>query len=330
MKLMNNSNQTHHSIEEFILLGFPGLVHSQNTLFLVFLFVYLLILVGNLMILHIVTIERKLHTPMYFFLGSLSVLDIVYPTVILPKMLALFLMGNNIISFYGCFAQMYFFLALGTTECLLLSVMGFDRYLAICYPLRYPSIMTGKVCAFLIGCVWLLGFLAPVVSVVLLMELPYCGSQIIHYCYCDYPSVLILACIDDTEVVFDQAFICAMLVILVPFLFVVVSYIKVVQTIFGNKLIEGKEKAFSTCASHLVSVILFYVTGSVVYIVIKVGNVSNDYRIMMSVTYAVLNPLVNPIIYTLRNKEIKKAIARKRKVLHDMFSDRSTVAAVNI
>nr|XP_014352120.1 PREDICTED: olfactory receptor 6N1-like [Latimeria chalumnae] len=307
MKLMNSSGQTNHSVQEFILLGFAGLQHSQTMLFLVVLLAYLAIVAGNILIILVIAFERKLHTPMYFFLESLSVLDLMYPTVIFPKMFALFLMGDNVISFYGCFVQMYVFLSLSATQCFLLSVMGIDRYLAICNPLRYPSIMTSRVCALLIVCVWLLGFLTPLVSIVLLMELPFCGSNIIHYCYCDYPSVLTLACA-DTTLIFDQGFVSAMLAILVPFLFAVVSYIKVVQTILRSKSTEGKKKTFSTCASHLFSVILYYVSSAVGYIVIMLDNISNDYRIMISIISSVLNPMLNPLIYSLRNKDIKDAI----------------------
>ncbi|XP_064413066.1 olfactory receptor 6Y1-like [Latimeria chalumnae] len=210
MVYLNNCNETDHFVQEFILLGFAGLQHSQTSLFFVFLFAYLIILVGNVMILLIVTSERKLHTPMYIFLRSLSILDIIYPTVILPKMLALFLVGDNIISFFGCFAQMYFFLSFGTVESILLSVMSFDRYLAICSPLRYPTIMTNQVCTMLIISVYFLGFLTPVVAVVFLMQLPYRGPRIINHCYCDYPSVLNLAC-SDTAFILDMAFTSAII-----------------------------------------------------------------------------------------------------------------------
>uniref|UniRef100_H2ZYW0 Olfactory receptor n=1 Tax=Latimeria chalumnae TaxID=7897 RepID=H2ZYW0_LATCH len=328
MVYLNNCNETDHFVQEFILLGFAGLQHSQTSLFFVFLFAYLIILVGNVMILLIVTSERKLHTPMYIFLRSLSILDIIYPTVILPKMLALFLVGDNIISFFGCFAQMYFFLSFGTVESILLSVMSFDRYLAICSPLRYPTIMTNQVCTMLIISVYFLGFLTPVVAVVFLMQLPYRGPRIINHCYCDYPSVLNLAC-SDTAFILDMAFTSAIIVIFGPFLLVVFSYIKVIQTILGLKSVASKEKAFSTCASHLFSVIIFYASNASVYIAYRVSNISNDFRILIAIIYAIINPMVHPLIYTLRNKGIKKVIARKRKILYVTFSDKNAVATIN-
>uniref|UniRef100_A0A8C5WP14 Olfactory receptor n=1 Tax=Laticauda laticaudata TaxID=8630 RepID=A0A8C5WP14_LATLA len=268
----------HTEVTEFIIVGFPHLRHLQTVLFILLLLVYFFTIFGNLVVFMVIRTDGRLHTPMYFFISILSFLEIWYT--------------EKYISFMGCLLQTYFFHSLGDTECYLLTAMAYDRYLAICKPLRYPPMMTTKMCAQMVASCWVCGFMCPITEVILVSKLPFCGPNQIKHIFCDFPPLLSLACTDTTiNVLVD--FAVNAFIILVTFSFIMVSYAKIIQTVLKIQTAESREKAFSTCASHLTVVFLFF--GSILFMY---------YDRAFAVIYAVLTPLVNPIIYSLRNKEI--------------------------
>uniref|UniRef100_A0A6P8NWZ4 Olfactory receptor n=1 Tax=Geotrypetes seraphini TaxID=260995 RepID=A0A6P8NWZ4_GEOSA len=301
---MSPGNQT--SVTGFILLGFSGLsLPLQCFLFVTFLVIYVLTLFGNIIILMVITAEPVLHTPMYFFLRNLSFLEICYTSVTIPKMLVIFWSNNRSISFLGCAVQMYFFFAFGVTECFLLAMMAYDRYVAISNPLRYVSIMTRKVCLFLSLISVFGGFLESLGQTSFIFSLPYCASNKIYHFFCDIPSLLRLACTDTflNEIVFA---ICTVLFALFPFLMIVVSYSHILSAILKINSLEGRHKAFSTCASHLTSVALFYGSGVFTYLRPKSSH-SPERDQFFALFYSIITPLLNPLIYSLRNNEVKDA-----------------------
>ncbi|KAM6435011.1 olfactory receptor 6N2-like [Liasis olivaceus] len=299
----------HTKVIEFIIVGFPNLQQFQNILFILVLLVYLFTIFGNLLIFIVIHTDCRLHTPMYFFISILSFLEIWYTATTIPKMLSNLLSERKSISFTGCLLQTYFFHSLGATECYLLTAMAYDRYLAICKPLRYPSVMTTKMCTQMAASCWICGFMCPITEVILVSKLPFCGPNQIKHIFCDFPPLLSLAC-TDTSINVLVDFAVNAFIILVTFLFIMVSYVKIIQTVLKIKTAESREKAFSTCASHLTVVVLFF--GSIIFMYVRLKtSYSLEYDRAFAVIYAVLTPLVNPIIYSLRNKEILRAIKRR-------------------
>ncbi|KAM7150843.1 olfactory receptor 6N1-like [Macrochelys suwanniensis] len=295
-------------ITEFILLGFGNLHELQSFLFMTCLVIYLVIVTGNLLIITVVLADGGLHTPMYFFLGNLSTLEICYTSTIVPKMLRTFLTSRETVPFLGCLAQLYIFGSMTVIECCLLSIMSYDRYLAICSPLRYAAVMNFKVCIQLaIGC-WVTGFLAPLITVVWTSRLSFCASNEIDHFFCDFVPLLRLSC-TDTHVIQSLSFIVCACVGLVPFLLTLVSYYKIILTIWKIPSTTGKQRAFSTCSSHLIVVTIFYGTVIMVYGA-PIGSQSPEINKIFSMLYAVVSPMFNPIIYSLRNKEVKEALRR--------------------
>ncbi|XP_069492323.1 olfactory receptor 6N2-like [Ambystoma mexicanum] len=306
---MDISNIT--TVTEFFLLGFPAL-QSYNTLLFVLLFlVYALTITGNVVIFLVIRLDARLHTPMYFFVSVLAFIEIWYTAVTIPKMLANLLTDRKTISFNGCLLQTYFFHSLGATECYLLTVMAYDRYLAICNPLRYPSIMTTKLCIRLaMGC-WACGFMCPVTEVILISQLPFCGPNIIPHIFCDFPPLLSLAC-TDTSINVLVDFAINAFIILVTFLFIMLSYVKIIITIMKIKTSKGRIKAFSTCVAHLTVVLAFFTCIIFMYVRLT-KSYSLYYDRLLAVIYSVLTPLLNPLIYSLRNQEIREALKRNFK-----------------
>lgn len=299
----------HTEVVEFIIVGFPHLQHFQTLLFVLLLIVYIFTIFGNLLIFTIIRTDCRLHTPMYFFISVLSFLEVWYTATTIPKMLSNLLSERKSISFTGCLLQTYFFHSLGATECYLLTAMAYDRYLAICKPLRYPSVMTTKLCAQMAASCWICGFMCPVTEVILVSKLPFCGPNQIKHIFCDFPPLLSLAC-TDTSINVLVDFAVNAFIILVTFSFIMVSYAKIIQTVLKIQTAESREKAFSTCASHLTVVFLFF--GSIIFMYVRLKtSYSLEYDRAFAVIYAVLTPLVNPIIYSLRNKEILRAIKRR-------------------
>ncbi|XP_006008708.1 olfactory receptor 6N1-like [Latimeria chalumnae] len=306
-------NQSTHQITEFTIIGFPGLQDHDRFLFPFFLAAYLVTLTGNMLILIAVKTSHKLHTPMYFFLANLSVIDILYTTTTLPKMLSKLLLDDKTISLLGCFLQMYFFLSLGIAECFILVVMAYDRYVAICDPLRYNTKMTKDICILLAASAWILGFAFPSSPVILAARLPYCGPNSVHHCFCDHSAVVKLAC-TSTIVNNVLSLSIALTVLVIPCILILVSYVKIIISVLKIASGEGRRKVFSTCISHLIVVITFFLSASLAYISYRIPSVTTDFRIMCVVFYAFLTPMMNPIIYCLRNKEIRDAITRFSKL----------------
>ncbi|XP_032116669.1 olfactory receptor 10J1-like [Sapajus apella] len=299
--------ENHTVVREFVFQGFSSFHEYKLTLFVIFLTLYLLTLAGNVIIVTIISIDRHLHTPMYFFLSMLSTSETVYTFVIVPQMLSSLLSLRQPISLAGCATQMFFFITLAINNCFLLTVMGYDRYVAICNPLRYMIIMNKKVCAQLVCVAFSVGLLVAVVQISSVFRLPFCDKEVPHY-FCDILPVMKLSCVDTT--VHDIInFVVSSLVIVVPMGLVFISYILIISAILKITSAEGRRKAFATCASHLTVVIIHYGCASIAYLKPKTEN-TRDQDQLISVTYTVITPLLNPVVYTLRNKEVKDALHR--------------------
>ncbi|XP_074228555.1 olfactory receptor 10A3-like [Camelus bactrianus] len=314
---MKRQNQS--SVFEFILLGFSNFPELQQQLFGIFLIIYLVTLIGNDIIIVVISLEQSLHVPMYLFLLNLSVVDVSISAVIMPEMLVVLATEKTSISFVSCFAQMYFVLFFGGTECFLLGAMAYDRFAAVCYPLSYPIIMHKRIFMKLVICSWGLGFTLGTVQTSWVSSFPFCGPNEINHLFCETPPVLELACA-DTFMFEIYAFTGTVLIIMVPFLLILLSYTQILFAILKMKSTTGRQKAFSTCASHLTSVTLFYGTASMTYLQPKSGY-SPETKKLMSLAYTLLTPLLNPLIYSLRNSEMKRALVKlwRRKVdLHTL------------
>nr|XP_056722772.1 olfactory receptor 226-like [Euleptes europaea] len=303
---MERQNQSR--VREFILLGFPTSVEFQILLFVVFLIVYFLVLTENIIIMVTIWMNVNLHKPMYLFLCNLSFLEIWYITVTMPKTMANFLLKNKHISFVGCMMQLYFFLALGCTECVLLAVMAYDRYVAICFPLRYPVIMRHTLCVQLAAASWMSGFFISMWKVLLISQLSYCGPNVINHFFCDVSPLLNLSCTDNSLSELTD-FILALFILLTPLCVTILSYIYIISTILRIPSAKGRQKAFSTCASHLTVVVIFYAASIFIYARPKAISSLNSSK-LVSILYAVVVPLCNPIIYCLRNQEVKEALKK--------------------
>ncbi|XP_001379162.2 olfactory receptor 11H4-like [Monodelphis domestica] len=312
LRPMNKSRTT---VTEFVLLGFPGSWETQVVLFSLLLVIYILTLLGNGAIICAVTWDQRLHTPMYILLGNFSFLEIWYVSSTVPNMLASFLSKTKTISFSGCFLQFYFFFSLGTTECLFLAIMAYDRYLAICCPLHYPTIMTGRHCATLVSLCWLAGFLGYPVLIFLISQLPYCSSNIIDHFLCDMDPLMALSCAPApiTELVFYTQ---SSLVLFLSITYILTSYALVLRAVFQVPSAAGRRKAFSTCGSHLTVVSLFYGTVMVMYVSPTYG-IPTLMQKIVTLVYSVMTPFVNPLIYSLRNKDMRCAL---KAVLYGMRS----------
>ncbi|XP_067388325.1 olfactory receptor 6B1-like [Emydura macquarii macquarii] len=301
-------NQT--TVMEFILLGFGdlNLPDLQILLFLVFLVIYIATVSTNILIMVLVLTDRHLHTPMYFFLGNLSFLETCSICITLPRVLASLLTGDRTISFSGCFTQLYVFGLLIATECQLLAAMSYDRYLAICKPLHYSTLMNTRFCLQLAAGSWLNGFLTITIFVLFLSQLIFCGPNEIDHFYCDSIPLMELAC-SDTHQVMLVDFILVCVFALPPFLLTLTSYACIIATILRIPSTTGRQKAFSTCSSHLIVVTVFYGTLMMVYLRPK-GDALRELNKVVSLCYTVLTPLVNPLIYSLGNREVKAALSK--------------------
>ncbi|XP_008534383.2 olfactory receptor 11G2-like [Equus przewalskii] len=307
MKISNTPNNS-NAITGFILLGFPCPREGQILLFLLFSVVYLLTLMGNGSIICAVRWDQRLHTPMYTLLANFSFLEICYVTSTVPNMLANFLSDTKVISFSGCFLQFYFFFSLGCTESFFLSIMALDRYLAICRPLHYPTRMTGRLCTNLVVSCWALGFLWFLIPIIIVSPMSFCGSRIIDHFLCDPGPLLALICkkAPVVELVFSTL---NAVPIIILFLYIMGSYALVLRTVLKVPSAAGRRKAFSTCGSHLAVVSLFYGSVLVMY-----GSPTTEHKAgtqkIVTLFYSVVTPLLNPVIYSLRNKDMKNALQK--------------------
>uniref|UniRef100_A0A8C4YB49 Olfactory receptor n=1 Tax=Gopherus evgoodei TaxID=1825980 RepID=A0A8C4YB49_9SAUR len=295
----------HTAITEFILLGFGDLPDLQILLFLLFLVIYITTLAGNILL---AVTDQHLHTPMYFFLGNLSCLETCYSSAIVPRMLAGLLTEDRTISFNGCLTQFYFVASLIATECLLLSVMSYDRYLAICNPLYYATLMSHRSYLKLAGGCWIGGFLVNSINMLSISQLIFCGPNCIDHFFCDLIPLLKLSC-NDPHLMEIVTFTFSLLFLLVPFLLTLMSYICIITTILRIPSTTGRQKSFFTCSSHLIVVSIYYATLLTVYMFPTTYFLS-DFKKVLSVAYTVLTPLVNSLIYSLRNKEVQAALRK--------------------
>ncbi|XP_018417849.1 PREDICTED: olfactory receptor 6N2-like [Nanorana parkeri] len=297
-----------NTVSEFTIMGFPTLYHYGTLLFVCLLIVYLLTIAGNVTICVLVKVDSRLHSPMYIFISALSFLEIFYTAVTIPKMLANLLVGNKHISVRSCLFQTYFFHALGSCECYLLTAMAYDRYLAICHPLHYSSIMTSTMTIKLIGSCFSLGFLCPLTEVILISRLSFCNSEMEHI-FCDIPPLISLAC-SDTSINILAEFVTNCFTIIVNFFLVMTSYFRIIIDIMKIKTSVGRMKAFSTCASHLTVVLLFFTCILFMYIRLT-KSYSLYFDRAVSILYSVVTPILNPIIYSFRNQEIRLAFKNR-------------------
>nr|XP_058162279.1 olfactory receptor 8H1-like [Dasypus novemcinctus] len=301
---MGNSNNTN----VFILMGLTDSEEIGQVLFILFLLIYLLTMLGNVGMILIIHLDFQLHTPMYFFISHLSFLDLSYSTVITPKTLENLLTSNKYISFMGCFTQMYFFVSFFITDIFLLSSMAYDRYAAICKPLHYQVFMSRRLCHTLITCSYLFGFTESLVNILYMNSLHFCKSNVIYHFFCDLTPILALSCTDthDTEI---MVLILSSFNAVVSLISISISYASILFTILKINSTSGKHKAFLTCASHLLVVTIFYGTAIFTYLKPK-----NSYSLgkdqVASVFYTMVIPMLNPLIYSLRNKEVKNALIR--------------------
>ncbi|CAN0395788.1 unnamed protein product [Rangifer tarandus platyrhynchus] len=308
---MENDNTS--AFEGFILVGFSDRPHLELILFVVVLSFYLLTLLGNMTIILLSVVDSRLHTPilqtpMYFFLTNLSLLDLCYTTSTVPQLLVNLHSTRKVISYGGCVAQLFMFLALGATECVLLAVMSFDRFVAICRPLRYSVIMRQRLCLQLAAASWITGFSNSMWLSTLTLQLPLCGQRRVNHFLCEMPALIKMACV-DARAVEMLAFTFAILIVLLPLTLILVSYGHIAAAVLRIKSAAGRRKAFNTCSSHLTVVSLFY--GSIIYMYMQPGNSSSqDQGKFLTLFYNLVTPMLNPLIYTLRNKEVKGALKK--------------------
>nr|XP_045005753.1 olfactory receptor 2A12-like [Jaculus jaculus] len=306
MLMLPGQNQTW--VSEFILLGFSSDPTTNRILFTTFLLLYLSSVLGNGLIVTLICLDTRLHTPMYFFLCILSLMDMGYVTTTMPQMLVHLLSHSQTISFVGCWLQMYVFGALATTECVLFVVMAYDRYVAICYPLHYTVILSWDLCTRLAAGTLTCGFLASLIHTFHTMRLPYCGPNKINHYFCEGPSVRSLACM-DTHLIEMVDLVLSVFVVIAPLSLIVASYIHIALAIHKIKSIQGRCKALSTCASHLTVVTLFYAPATYIYMRPN-SNYSPERDKQVSLFYNVFTALLNPVVYSLRNKDVKRAFLK--------------------
>nr|XP_003421461.2 olfactory receptor 5B2-like [Loxodonta africana] len=312
MASMKNSTE----VNEFRLLGLTDTPEFQVLLFVMFTFIYLITLIGNLGMIVLILVDSSLHTPMYFFLSNLSLVDSVYSSAVTPKVMAGLLTGDKVISYRGCVAQMFFFVAFASVDCYLLAVMAYDRQAAVCKPLHYTTTMTMSVCAQMAIVCYAWGFVESAIHTGFTFSLSFCHSNVVHHFFCDIPPILALSCSDiymnETVLFFLASFnvFFALLVILTSYLFISIAILRM-------RSAEGRKKAISTCVSHLTAVTIFY--GTVIFMYLQPSSShSMDNDQMASVFYTIIVPILNPIVYSLRNKEVSNAFKKaieKLKVL---------------
>ncbi|OCT90100.1 olfactory receptor 13F1 [Xenopus laevis] len=292
----------------FHISGFSVSPGKQILRFIAFLLIYLIGLMGNLILISVTLLESHLQTPMYFFLRNLAFVDICYTSVTLPKLMDIFLTGDNVVSFTPCFTQLHFFTTTGCTEVVLLTSMAYDRYVAICNPLRYSLVMNNRSCTQLVLGSWLFGFVNSLLVTIFASRLSFCGSKEIHQLFCDIKSLLKISC-SDIEDFQSIIYLEVLIAGLCPFLLSLISYIKIIMSVLKVQSDEGRKKTFSTCTSHLTVLLLFYGTIFCMYIR-PPSEHSENMDQFFSVLYVAVTPMLNPLIYSLRNQEVKRALKR--------------------
>ncbi|KAM6449000.1 LOW QUALITY PROTEIN: olfactory receptor 5B21-like [Liasis olivaceus] len=305
MDISPSKGQNQTSVTEFLLMGFSIDPNKQTLPFVIGLFVYLLTLAGNLTLITLKD-DRHLQTPMYFLLGNLSFVEICCTSTTLPKMLWDLLSGDKTISYIGCALQLYFFVTFGSTECVLLSAMAYDRYVAICYPLHYTLLINQTVCRYLLAASWTIGHFNSTINTAMVFSLHFCHSNKINHFFCDIPPLLRLSC-SDIFISQMVTFTISGGIMIVSFGLILLSYILIVSSVLKICTPRGRIKIFSTCGSHLTVVSIFY--GTLIYTYIRPSSThSIEEDRLISVLYAIIIPLLNPLIYSFRNKEVQGAL----------------------
>ncbi|XP_078502509.1 olfactory receptor 11L1-like [Lissotriton helveticus] len=315
--------ENHTAVNEFVLVGFMVPPQLNTVLFLAFLVMYVFTLLGNMTIITVYRLDTRLHTPMYFFLSHFSTLEIGYTTVTVPNLLRNQLSQDKAISFQRCMAQMYCFFFFGTAEFFFLALMAFDQYMAICHPLHYHRVMDTRFCSQVVLVSWIMSSLVPICPTIIISGLPFHGSHRINHFFCDVGPVIKLST-SDTFLADLSVFMVSALVVLSSFLLIVFSYVCIIATILRIPSATGRKKAFSTCASHLIVVTIFF--GTVIFMYVRPASLdSAEQNKAVSFFYSVVTPMMNPMIYSLRNKEVKEAL---RKVMERIHSARKTVSVI--
>nr|XP_033818307.1 olfactory receptor 1C1-like [Geotrypetes seraphini] len=312
---MDQMNKT--EVIEFVLLGVTKHAELRGLLIVVFLAMYLINLIGNGTMILVISGSSQLQTPMYFFLCNLSFVDFCFTTVTVLKLLNNLISGKKTISYSECITQLYFFIAFGDAECVLLSIMAYDRYVAICNPLHYITIMNKKICLRMSAACFIISILNSLLHTLLINQLSFCKSNIIEHFFCDFTALLKLSC-TDTSVNELLVFTVASVIILVPFLITLISYVFIISAILKIQSTGRRHKTFSTCSSHLSVVIIFY--GTVIFMYFRP---SSSYSLekdkISSVVYNVVSPMLNPFIYSLRTREVKTALKTALQIIFSHF-----------
>ncbi|XP_037377424.2 olfactory receptor 10AG1-like [Talpa occidentalis] len=295
-------------VMQFVLLGFSDFPNLQGLLFALFFLIYMIILIGNSLIIIVSRLDTALQKPMYFFLANFSFLEICFVSVTVPRILKNLWTQDRSISKLECATQIYFLHMLGATECFLLVVMAYDRYVAICNPLHYPLVMNHKKCIRLSLGAWLIGIPVQIGQISQVFSLPFCNSNQINHFFCDIPPMFNVAC-GDTSINELCVFIAAVLFVMIPFLLILGSYVKIISTIFKLPSATGRSKAFSTCSSHVIVVVLFFGSVTITYLKPKSNHSAGSDK-MLSLLYTVVTPIFNPMIYSLRNKDVIAAVKK--------------------
>lgn len=295
-------------VTDFILVGlFPEFRHS-TILNSIIIFIYILAFLGNILLIVLICSDSRLHTPMYILLSQLSIIDLTLTSTIVPKMASNFFTGKRNISWIGCGTQSFFFLMLGMSECLILTLMAYDRYVAVCNPLRYPTIMSTRICLHMVAGCWIGGSSSSFIHTVYPMHFPICGSREIQHFFCEVPVLIKLSC-EDTSVYQLVVVVTSIVLLVVPFSLITASYTFIFISVFHMKSVKGKRKALATCSSHLIVVSLFFGPNIFIYMTFTSSH-SPEQDQALSVFSNILTPMLNPIIYSLRNKEVVAALRK--------------------
>ncbi|KAM9311398.1 olfactory receptor 2G3-like [Gastrophryne carolinensis] len=300
---MNWKNDT--AIKEFVLLGLSSIFTVNLALFITFLNIYLIILVANTLIIVCAVTDKKLHTPMYYFLSNLSLVDICFSSSIIPRMLRDMLATRKTISFSECVAQLYISLSLGITECLLVTVLAYDRYIAICFPLHYTRIINRVVCMKITTGIWTCGFVLTVIHIFFMLNIDLCGHVINNF-FCETPAILALGC-GRVRAIKLWIYACSIVLLITPITFIVMTYVYIIKAIFKISSSAGRKKSFSTCSSHIIVVTMFYGSTMATYMRPESASLPNVDK-LFAIFSTILTPALNPLVYTLRNKEVQSAL----------------------
>ncbi|XP_059587791.1 olfactory receptor 14A16-like [Alligator mississippiensis] len=308
------------TVTEFLLLGFSEIRQLQILHFVIFLAAYLAALVGNLLVITAVTTDQHLHSPMYYFLANFSILDLGSISVIVPKSMANSLLNNRIISYAGCVSQVFFFFLFCTAGFALLTIMAYDRYIAICKPLHYGIIMNRRACIQMVASTWVAGAINSALHTGNTFSLPFCHSNIINQFFCEIPQLLKLSC-SDTYHRELAAIVFSFCSCLGCFVFIIVSYVQIFTAVWRIPSEQGRQKAFSTCIPHLIVVSLFLSTSGITFLK-PVSDSPSPLDLLAAVLYSVVPPLMNPVIYSMRNREIQAAL---KQLLHRLILSKTNL-----